>query len=124
MAVVSDDVLSIGGNGAVNKLIVIDILLYQAEMDIGLLKVGGMQTSDGFHHIMGNLLGGLCSKNFLILNQYLRIDTQGNITTQHTCPYLVVWAIGRQCLQKAVGVKKVAEVESNQARLFCRNVAT
>ena len=42
MAIICDDVLGIGSYGAVNKLVVIDILLYQSEMDISLLELGGM----------------------------------------------------------------------------------
>lgn len=124
MTIVGDDVLGISGNCTVNKLVVVDILLYQAKMDVGLLEFRSMQAGDGFHDVVGNLLGGLLCKNLLVLNQYLGINTQSYFTEQHTCPYLVVRAVGWQSLQEAVGVKEVAEVESNQARLFCRNAAT
>ena len=67
-------------------------------MDIGLLKMGGMQPGDGFHHVVGNFLGGLRCKDFFVFNQYLCVDTKDYVATQHTRPYLVVWAVGRQCL--------------------------
>ena len=38
VGVVGDDVLGIGGDSAIDELIVVDILLYQPEMDICLLK--------------------------------------------------------------------------------------
>lgn len=98
MTVVGDDVFCVGGNGTVDKLVVIDILLYQAKVDIGLLEMGGVQPGDGFHHVMGNLLGGLCCEDFFVLNQYLGVDTKSDVAAQHTRPYLVVWAVSRQCL--------------------------
>ena len=81
MAVISNNVLGIGGNCAVDKLIVIHILLNQSKMDIGLLKLGRMEASDSFHHVVGNLLGSLRHKDFLVFNQYLGIDTKCNVAT-------------------------------------------
>lgn len=98
MAVVGDDILGIGGNGTVNKLVVVDILLNQTEMDIGFLEVGCVQPGNGLHHVVGNFLGSLLCKDFFVFNQYFSIDTKGDVATQHTRPYLVIWAVGRQCL--------------------------
>ena len=74
-------------------------------MDIGFLELSRMQTGNGFHHVVGNLLGGLRGKYFLVFNQNLCVDAKRNVTAQHTFPYLVVRAVGRQSLQQAVGVK-------------------
>ena len=105
MSVVGNNILGVGSNGAVDKFVVVDVLFYQAEMDIGLLKMGGVQSGNGFHHVVSYLLGGLRGKDFLVLNQNLGVDTKRNVTTQHAFPYLVVWAVGRQGLQEAIGVK-------------------
>lgn len=76
MGIVGDDVFGIGSNGAIDKFVVVDILFYQAEMDIRLLELRRMQTGNGFHHVVGDFLGGLRGKDFLILNQNLGVDTK------------------------------------------------
>lgn len=124
VGVVGDDVLGIGGDSAIDELIVVDILLYQPEMDICLLKSRCVQPGYGLHHIVSYLLGGLLRKNFFVFNQYVGVDAKGDFATQHARPYLVVRTVGGQRLQEAVGVKEVAEVECNQACLNCRNGAT
>ena len=75
MAVIGNNILSISGNCTIDKLIVIYILLYQAEMNVCFLRVSGMQSCDSFHYVTGYLPGGLLRKDFLILNQYLCVDT-------------------------------------------------
>ena len=74
MGVVGNNVFSIGGDSTVYKLVVVYILLDESEMKISLLKLCGMQSGDGFHNVVGNLLAGLLRKDFLVLNQYFGID--------------------------------------------------
>ena len=75
MRVVGNNILGIGGNGAVDKLIVVNILLNQTKMNIGLLKQRGMQPGDGFHYIVCYFFSSLFRKYFFVLNQYLSVDT-------------------------------------------------
>ncbi len=75
ISVICDDILSISGDCTIYKLIVIYILFYQAEMDVCFLKVSGMQSCDGFHYVTGYFLSGLLRKDFLVLNQYLCVNT-------------------------------------------------
>lgn len=104
MGVVGDNVLGIGGDGAVDEFVVVDVLLDEAEVDVGLLKLGGVQPGYGFHHVVGYLLGRLRCEYFLVFNQYLGVDTQRYGTSEHTRPYLMVRAAGGQRLQEAVSV--------------------
>ena len=105
VGVVGDDVLGIGGDSAIDELIVVDVLFYQPEMDVGLLEMGSVQPSYGFHDVVSYLLGGLLRKDFFVFNQYIGVDAKGYVATQHARPYLVVRAVGGQRLQEAVGVK-------------------
>lgn len=105
MSVVGNDVLGISGYGTVDKLVIVDILLYQTKMDVGFLELGSMQAGYGFHHIVGYLHSSLLGKNFLLLYQYLRVNAQGYVASHYTRPYLVIRTSRGQGLQEAVGVK-------------------
>ena len=68
MAVVGYNILGIGGNCTIHELVIVHILLYQSKMDIGILELCGMQTGNGFHHVVCNLFGCLRGEDYLILN--------------------------------------------------------
>ena len=67
VGVVGDDVLGIGSHGTVNKLVIVGIGLNQSEVDIGFLKLGGVEAGDGLDHVVSYLRGGLLGKDFLVL---------------------------------------------------------
>ena len=76
MRVVGNDELGIGSNSTINELVVIRIGLYQSKVDIDILKLCGVQSSDSLYHVMGNLWISFLRKNLLVLIQYIGIDTQ------------------------------------------------
>ena len=66
MGVVGDDVHCVGGNGTVDKLVVIKVLLDKAKMVIGILKQSGVEPGDGLDNIVSNLLCGLSGQYLLV----------------------------------------------------------
>lgn len=76
-------------------------MYFITSLDIILTRETFLTTAlcfDSFWRII-QFLGGLRSKDFFILDQNLCVDAKRDVATQHTRPYLVVWAFGRQCLQ-------------------------
>jgi hypothetical protein len=67
VCIIGYNVFGIDGYGAVNKLIVIKISLYQSEMVVHLLKDGSIKSYDGFDNVASNLSCGLLAQNLLVL---------------------------------------------------------
>ena len=68
--VVGDDVLSISSHGTIHELVVVGVGINQPKVDIGFLKLCGVQPGYCLDYVVGNLWGGLLSEDFLILLTY------------------------------------------------------
>jgi len=68
MAVLGDDVVSSGGNGAVYELVVVLVnVAKQVEAEEGLSIDDQRMMRDGFDYIMRHSRGGMLSDDFLVL---------------------------------------------------------
>lgn len=94
--------------GAINKLVVIGISLYQPEMVIGFHELRCVKSGYGLHHVTGNLGVGFLTDDFLVFAQNVSIYAQDDITGKYLSPYLVIRTATGQSLQQTVGVKNDA----------------
>ena len=91
MAVLGDDVVGSGGDGAVNELVVIFInVRKQMEAEIRLAVNGLGVTGNGVDHVLRHLGRGMHGEDFLVFAQYLIADTQTILARQEVGPNLVV----------------------------------
>ena len=98
MFIVGNNKFGISSSSTIYELIVIHILGYQAEMDVNFLIDCSAKPGYSFNHIMSNFPRCLLCKLFLILVEYLCIDTQTNLVVENICPYLMIRTSGRQSL--------------------------
>ena len=108
MLVVGHDILGVAGHRTVHKLVVVGVVINQAEMDVYFLINSGLQTGDGFNHVVSHISVGFACQDFLVLVQDFRVHAKTDTALQDVGSNLVVRAGRGQRLQQAVGVKNDA----------------
>ena len=74
MRIVGHNVFGIGSNGTIIKLIIISTGLCKSEVEIDIQKLCGVQSGNGFNHVVSNHGISLSGKDFLVLAQNLGVD--------------------------------------------------
>ena len=108
VSVVGHDIFCIGCYGAINKLVVVGISLYQPEMVIDFHELRCVKSGNGLNHVAGNLGVGFLTDDFLVFAQDVSIYAQDDVPGKYLSPYLVIRTATGQSLQQAVGVKNDA----------------
>lgn len=106
MRVFGDDIVSVSGDGAIHKFVVIFIYIsQQAKTIIGFTVMGHWVARDSLHHIVRNLGRGVYSKYLFVLRQYLIAHAQAVLPAKKVRPNPMVRTFRGQCLNQCVGVK-------------------
>ena len=105
MGVIRNNKFCVSSDSAIYEFVVINIFFYQTKVDVNFLIYCCMQSSNGFNDIMRYLPCRFLRKDFFVFIQDLGIHTKANTARQNIAPYLVIWALRRQRLKQAIGVK-------------------
>lgn len=104
MCILTDNIISHRHYGAINKLIVIPILLYEAEMIIRLLTAHIRRMENHLNKTMGHQGGSLLHQDFLIFVQYFIRQAQDETSFQKCLPQDMIHAMPAQYLQQTIRI--------------------
>ncbi len=106
VAVLCDDVVGSGGDGAVHKLVVVLVdVAKKMKAEVGFAINNQWMMRDGFNNVVGHSGRGMLCEDFFVLRQYLVTDAQAILARQEVSPYTVVLATCRQRLDEGVSIK-------------------